>query len=86
VLDRLLPNVPLPSGPQMVHGRQASYLFPTWLPQADLQSLRSAKLGLLSKMLDPVALAAGLVALPGAAARFASFPRHDTGGKHDISS
>jgi hypothetical protein len=83
LLDRLLhlrfrlPALPLSAGAQMVHGKPAAHLFPARLPQADLQSVRGAELGLLSKVLVALALGARLVALSGAAAGLAGVSGHD---------
>jgi hypothetical protein len=77
---RQLPDLPLPTGFEVVHGRHAAHLLPAWLSKTHLQSLRGAQLGLLPEMLVSLALAAGLVPLSGATPGFAGLPGHASPG------
>src|SRR5262245_14090801 len=58
----------LPTAVQALHGRTATHPPPLWLPDGRVPAVRRAAVGLLPALLEPVALAAGLVALPGDAA------------------
>ena len=55
------------SGDQGVHRRTAQHLFQARVWQADHQSMQPTQLGLLSTLLDPLALAARLATLPSSA-------------------
>lgn len=69
LLPGALPVASLPAALASLHGEAAVHQVQVPVPAANVLSVRASQLRLLPAMLDSLALAAGLVALPGAAAR-----------------